>query len=164
MTEFNQAISDRDYKKAIAKHYFGYKYTYVSPILGLLLFLALLVTTIFLPDVSPETPIFLFLLAAFLLLRPILYIQNVFKSIKTSKFSSGETNIKITDDNEIITSNNGNLTSLNLADLYSYYDTRPFLFLYASRNQYLILDKRQMNTTDVHNLLRNLNELNIKKK
>jgi len=164
MTEFNQAITDRDYKKAIAKHYFGYKYTYISPVLGLLVILGLLIVIIFLPDVFPETPIFLFLLAAFLLLRPIFYIQNVFKSIKTSKFSSGETNIKITDDNKIITSSNGNLTSLNLADLYSYYDTKPFLFLYASRNQYLILDKRQMNTADVDNMLKTLNDLNIKKK
>lgn len=164
MTEFNQAISDRDYKKAIAKHYFGYRYTYISPVLGLLLIVGLLIMTIFLPDVFPETPIFLFLLAVFLLLRPILYVQNVFKSIKTSKFSSGETNIKITDDNKIITSSNGNLTSLNLADLYSYYNTKHFLFLYASRNQYLVLDMRQMNTTDVDNMLRTLNYLRIKKK
>ena len=164
MTEFTQVISDGDYRKAIAKHYFGYKYTYISPILGLLLFLGLLITTIFLPDVFTETPIFLFLLAAFLLLRPILYIQNVFKSMKTSKFSSNETNIQITDDNKIITNTNGNTTSLNLADLYSYYDTNSFLFLYASRNQYLVLDKRQMNTKNVDNLIRTLDSLRIKKK
>lgn len=164
MTEFNQAISDSDYKKAIAKHYFSYKYTYISPILGIFILLVLLISFLFLPNVISSTGLFLFLLATFLVLRPVLYIQNVFKSVKTSKFSSYETNIKITDDDRIITNTGGNLSSLNLADLYCYYDTYPFLFLYVSRNQYLVLDKRQINLKDVEILVRTLDSLNIQKK
>jgi len=164
MTEFTQVISDADYKKAIAKHYFSYKYTYASPVLGLLLILGLLVVMFVSPEGAPRAPVFLYLLGAFMLLRPLFYIQNVFKSIKTSKFSSKETSIKITEDNRIITDSGGNSTTLNLADLYAYYDTNIFLFLYTFRNQFLILDKRQMSAASVEGLLRSLEFLEVKKK
>ena len=164
MTEFTQVISDADYKKAIAKHYFSYKYTYASPVLGLLLILGLLVVTFVSPEEAPKAPVFLYLLGAFMLLRPLFYVQNVFKSIKTSTFSSNETRIKILEDNRIITGSNGNLTSLNLADLYAYYDTDIFLFLYVFRNQFIILDKRQMSAASAEGLLRSLESLQIKKK
>ncbi|HLT41480.1 MAG TPA: YcxB family protein [Sphingobacteriaceae bacterium] len=163
MTKFNQVISDKDYKKAIAIHYFGYTYTYISPILGIMLLLGLLISTLGFSNVFPEKPIFLFLLSAFLILRPVFYIQNIYKSIKSNKLSSNETNIRITDDEKIITTSNGNLTSINLADLYSYYDSKFFLFLYVSRNQYLIIDKRQIRD-NIDGLIKTLDNLNIKKR
>jgi len=164
MTEFTQVISDTDYKKAIAKHYFSYKYTYASPVFGLLLILSLLLVTFVAPDEAPSAPVFLYLLGVFMLLRPLFYIQNVFKSIKASKFSSNETSIKITEDNRIITDSGGSSTSLNLADLYAYYDTNSFLFLYVFRNQFIILDKRQMSAASIDGLLSSLESLQIKKK
>jgi len=128
------------------------------------LILGLLVVTFVSPEEAPKAPVFLYLLSAFMLLRPLLYVQNVFKSIKTSKFSSNETSIKITEDNRIITDSSGNSTSLNLADLYAYYDTDIFLFLYVFRNQFIILDKRQMSAASVEGLLRSLESLEVKKK
>ena len=163
MIEFNQVISDKDYLRAIAIHYFGYKYTYISPVLGIILIWGLLIMTLGFPHAFRETPVFPFLLGAFLILRPIFYIQNVFRSIKSNKLSSIETSIKITDDEIIITTNNGNMTVNKLADLYSYYDTKSFLFLYLSRNQYLIIDKRQMRT-NVEELTNTLDRLHIKKR
>jgi hypothetical protein len=164
MIEFNQIISDGDYKRAIAKHYFGYKYTYISPILGLLTLLGLITITFLYKGFFSETSIVLYLLAFFMLLRPILYINNVYTSIKTSKLSSNELNIKFTDDAKLITSSNGNQTSLNLADLYAYYNTKLFLFLYLSRNQYIILDKRQLNDSNASLVVQVLDSLKIKRR
>lgn len=164
MIEFTQVISDADYKKAIAKHYFGYKYTYISPVVGVILILGLVVLTLISPDESPKAPVFLFLLGLLMILRPVFYIQNIFKSIKSGKFSSNESTITITDDNRIIADTNGDVSSLNLADLYSYYNTKTFLFLYVFRNQFLILDKRQMSTEGMESLLAILESLEVKKR
>jgi hypothetical protein len=164
MIEFTQMISDRDYKKAIAKHYFGYKYTYISPILGLLILLCLLTLHFVYKGFFHETSIFLYLLAFFMLFRPILYIKNVFNSFKTSKFFSNEVYIKITDDAKLMTNGNGIETSINLADLYAYYNTKIFLFLYLSRNHYIIIDKRQLNNSDVNHVVHALDSFKIKKR
>jgi hypothetical protein len=164
MIVFTQMISDGDYKKAIAKHYFRYKYTYISPILGFLMLLVLVIIHFVYEDFFSETSVILFLLSLFMLLRPIFYIQNVFRSIKTSKISSNEANIKITDDDKLITDSNGNQTSLNLADLYAYYDTKIFLFLYLSRSQYVILDKRQLNNSNANLVVQVLDSFKIKKR
>ena len=164
MAEFIQEISDRDYKKAIAIHYFGYKYTYINPILGIILLLWLFTTTILVPDEIGGNTFFLFLLACLLLLRPVFYIQNAFKSIKTYKLTSHEMKVQLTEDNKITTTSLGNSTTMNLKDLYAYKNSKGFLFLYASRNQYLILDKKQIPLTVTENLLNSLNKLNINKK
>jgi hypothetical protein len=162
MIEFTQTISDGDYKWAIAEHYFGYKYTYVVPVLGVLLILGLLTGAVFFEGLFPETPILLYVGAIIMVIRPVFYIYNVFNSIKTDKFSSSEVSVKVTDDNKIITSTNGNMSSFSLIDLYAYYDTRKFLFLNLSRNQYLILDKRQF--TGSNNLIRVLILLKVKER
>lgn len=164
MIEFSQRISDGDYKKAIAKHYFGYKYTYISPILGLFMLLGILTIQIVFDGFFSESTILVYLLALFMLLRPIIYINTVFNSIKTSRASSNEMNIKITDDSKLITDSDGNQTFSNLVDLYAYYDTKIFLFLYLSRNQYVILDKRQMKSSNAAFVIQLLDSLKITKR
>jgi len=161
MTEFTQTISDNKYKKAIAIHYFGYKYTYIGPVLGCIMLLGLLILAIMLPKGYPEPPFYMYFLGAFLLLRPIYYIHNVHKNYKTGN-SSAETHFKITRDKRIEISNNGNLSSLNLKDLYAYSVSKTFIFLYVARNQYLFLEKRQMDETSIYEMLNNLNSLGIK--
>ncbi|GEM_PF-1335488 len=164
MIEFSQRISDGDYKKAIAKHYFGYKYTYISPILGLFMLLGILTIQIVFDGFFSESTILVYLLALFMLLRPIIYINTVFNSIKISRASSNEMNIKITDDSKLITDSDGNQTFSNLVDLYADYDTKIFLFFYLSRNQYVILDKRQMKSSNAAFVIQLLDSLKITKR
>lgn len=89
------------------------------------------------------------------------HANNVFNSIKTSRISSNEMNIKVTDDAKLITDSDGNQTLFNLSDLYAYYDTKIFLFLYLSRNQYIILDKRQMKASNAALVVQLLDSLKI---
>ena len=164
MIDFNQNILEKDYKKAIAIHYFGYKYTLINPILGVVMILGLLFGTLTgLLSIDNKT-LLIFLLGVFLILRPFFYVQNVFKSIKSNKMSSIAVNIKITDDNKMITQNHNNISSINLADLYLYCDTKSFLYLYIARNQYIILDKGQIMKEQVNSILDNLKRLGIKKR
>jgi len=162
MIEITQKISDKDYKRAIAIHYFGYKYTYINPILGLFILFGLLIITLGFPEFRSDTTLILFMLAAFLVLRPILYIQNVFKSVKSNKLSSNEIDITIADNENFSIQINGNLTTMKFEDLYAYNNSRDFLFLYVSRNQYTFLDKRKMIEVDVNHLVRILDSYNIK--
>ncbi len=165
MTMFNQLISERDYKLAIAIHYFAYKYTYITPVLGLLMILSFLIVTVVGPkDLFPDPPYILLLLGVFLVVRPLFYIFNVFNSIKSSKLSLVESTVNITADDTITTSTGGNINSFNLKDLYAYLNAKSFIFLYVARNQYLILDKRRMDQADIDNLFGALVRLNIKER
>jgi len=164
MIEYTQVISDKDYRKAIAIHYFGYKFTYILPVMGFLIIFGLLIYLILMPEGYPSPPILLYLLGAYMIFRPLYYIQNVFKSFKTSNLFSNETDITITNDKKIIISNGGNLSSINLSDLYTYANTKNFIFLYVARNQYVIFDKRQMDDSSIAELLFMLTSLNIKKR
>jgi YcxB-like protein len=164
MIEFSQTISDQEYKKAIAIHYFGYKYTYINPILGVII----LSVTVFkgINNAGPitHTTVFICLLSIFLLIRPLLYIQNVFKSIKSNKLSSNKVNIKITDDDKIQTEVDDNTSSISMKDLYSYFDSKNFLYLYMARNQYFILDKNNISSNQISDIVNTLNRLNIKER
>ncbi len=164
MIEFKQTISDIDYKKAIALHYFGYKYTLINPILGAILLLIIVTLVIINSEFFNGKTFFLLLVSSFLITRPLFYIQNVFKNSKSNKMFSKQTNIQITDDNKIITSIGENVSTVKLTNLYLYDNKKTFLFLYIAKNQYLILDKRQMSKTQIENLIKILNRLKIKKR
>jgi uncharacterized membrane protein len=163
MIEFDQNIDDKKYKKAIAIHYFGYKYTYISPILGFLVLIIMLMNLILIGEFQ-QNQIILAFLGAFFLIRPFLYVQNVFKSIKTKNFGTNETRIKFTDDEKIIVEIGENSSKVNLKDLYAYYNKGYFLFLYIARNQYLIIDKTKLTEEQLENIINILNRLGIKKR
>ena len=161
--KFTQTISDKNLKKAIYLHYFGSKYTYVAPVLGILLFLA--TSVLFVLSPCPEIPklggrfILLLLISSCLALRPWYYVQNVFKSI-----SSDTTTIEISDDYKLTTGEKESSFSVtvNISDLHSYAERKNFLFLYASRAQFLILDKKQMTEEQEKTLLGLLTEFQIR--
>ncbi len=165
MIGLEQKLSTKDLKKAIRIHYFGYKYTYINPILGVGI---VLISTYYLVMRSwllDKNVIILFLLGIFLILRPVIYVQNILKCLKSSKVSPrNKATIQITDDNKIIASVEDNSTTIDLKDLYSYCDKNDFLFLYLAKNQYFLLDKKQMSADHVHHLTKILATLNIKKR
>ncbi len=164
MIEINQTISDKDYKKVIALHYFGYKYTFINPILGILIILITIIFGIRNPEIFDEKIVFLILISLFLIIRPFLYIRNIFKSSKSNKTLMKKTNIKITDDDKIVTTVGENVSTISFKDLYSYFDKKTFLLLYLARNQYLIIDKKIMSNSQVESLINTLNRLKIRKR
>ena len=163
MIEFKQSISDSDYRKAIAIHYFGYGYTYINPILGLILLLVVIPLIIASPTSLDYGSIILLVLGLFLMVRPMLYINNVFRSIKSNKMSPTETSIQITEDRIVITTQD-NIESVHLRNLYAYCNKQTFLFLYFARNQYLVLDKRKMSQAQLEKAVERLEKLNIKRR
>ena len=62
MIESTQDLSEKDYKKVIAMHYFGYKYTYFNPILGIILLSTLVVFGLINPEILRKEFVFLFLI------------------------------------------------------------------------------------------------------
>ena len=162
MIEISQNLSDKDYKKAIALHYFGYKYTWISPILGVLMSITFMISALLNPGTIDNKLIFAILFSVYLIIRPFLYIQNVFKSQKSNKTLLKETEIKITEDNKMITMIGENSSSINLLDLYSYMDKKNFLILYLAKNQYQIIDKRLLKNSESEILTAKLKELGIK--
>lgn len=164
MIEISQNLSDKDFKKAIALHYFGYKYTLINPILGILILSVFAIYGIFNPEIFNEKSIFLILIGLYLVIKPFLYIQNVFKSQKSNTLLSKKTEIRITEENKIIVSAGENVSSFNLSDLYSYFDKKKFLLLYIAKNQYQIIDKTLLTNSEAEMLVRKLKELGIKKR
>ena len=86
-------------------------------------------------------------------------MQNVFKSI-----SSDTTTIEISDDYKLTTGEKKSSFSVtvDISDLHSYAERKNFLFLYASRAQFLILDKKQMTEEQEKTLLGLLTEFQIR--
>jgi len=164
MFSFTQHLSDKDLRRALRIHYFGYKYTLITPALGALVALYFLVDLVIHPDQFNPSKLLLLIAGLFFILRPRLYITNIFRNIRSQKISESPATIRLTED-EKISSQVGESNSVNaLQELFAYADKQDFLFLYVARNNFLILDKRLMPQGMLEKLISLLLHHRIRKK
>ncbi|MCX2746166.1 YcxB family protein [Mangrovivirga sp. M17] len=164
MITINQTLSDKESKKAIAKHYFGYKYTLINPIIGLITILGIISIWILNSEILNYKFLVVFGLGIYLLLRPVIYIQNVFKSMNSNNKLSDDLKILIDADDRIITNIGENKSIFSIKDLYAYYEVKDFLFLYVSKNMYLIIKRDSVENSEYPELINVLKRHNIKKR
>lgn len=160
---FTQKINEKDFKKALYLHYFSFKYTWINPILGVLMILIAVCLSI-VYKLFDTNILIVILLGLFLTIRPWWYVRQVLNSGRTDKTCSTEFEVEITDDDKIVTRQGEDYSSICLSNLYAWYDKSPFLFLYSARNQYLVLDKRQMTDDQVHDLTERLDQMHVRKR
>lgn len=163
MIEFNQHLSEREYKRAILLHYFGYKYTYITSVLGAFLFVMMVLNIIFTQEID-QGKIIPILLSLFLMARPFLYVQNIIRSIRTQKNAFGFTTIKFTENGEIESRAGDNFSSIRLKDLIAYTSKKNFLFLYVARNQFILIDKTKLLDDEFARVIDILKTLGITKR
>jgi len=164
MQKFTQKLSDQDLRKALRIHYFGYKYTLITPIMGAAVSLYLLYLIINSPW-PPEPTMWLLLIAgAFFILRPRLYINRILSNIKSQKMFAGSMSIELTEDERIIATAGDSMSVMPLKDLYGFTNRQDFLHLYLAKNNFLILDKREMSETMLEKLISLLEKHAIRKR
>lgn len=163
MIKFSQKIDKKTYMRAIIKHYFAYGYTYIAPIIGIVLFslsLFLLIRT----GEMKESQMVFGLLSLILIARPYLYAYNIFKSVQSNNFNSDKTKIQFTDDDKLIVEFGENCSSMQLKDLYAYYIKTNLLYLYSTRNQYILIDLSKINEVELKHIIDTLKGFDIKKR
>jgi hypothetical protein len=163
MMQFNQHISEKDYKRAILLHYFGYKYTYITPVLGAFVFVTMTLNLIFTHEID-QGKIIAILLSLFLMARPFLYVQNIIRSIRLQKNAFSFTTIKFTDNGEIEIRVDDNYSSIRLKDLIAYTSKKNFLFLYVARNQFILIDKTKLSDDEFARVVDILKDLGVNKR
>ncbi len=164
MQSFTQNLSDKDLKKTLRIHYFGYKYTLITPVMGGLVSLYLIYHIIANPGL-PEPAIWLLLIAgAFFILRPRLYINRIFSNIKARKIAEETMSITLTDDEKISSVVGESQSLIPLKELHRYADKQDFFFLYVSKDNFLVLDKREMPTGFLNKLHDIMEKYNIRKR
>lgn len=164
MIQFQQTLSDKDYKRAFLRHYFKAKYRYITLVMGYFLLLLSLVGIIggilngpnFLPN-----SIVLIAFGLVFALSPYLTVRSWTKNIKSSKLFSATTNYQITNDS-IIVSVGENTFTVNLRELYSFYNKDRFLMLYISKVQFYIIDKEKLSIEQTEVITDRLKSLGIK--
>jgi len=144
MYTYTQHLSDKDLRRALRIHYFGYKYTLITPALGALVALYFLVDLVIHPDQFNPSKLLLLIAGLFFILRPRLYITNIFRNIRSQKISESPATIRLTEDEKISSQVGESNSVIALQELFAYADKQDFLFLYVARNNFLILDKRLM--------------------
>ena len=162
MIEFEQKITSVEYTKAVAIHYFGYKYTLINPVLGFTILILLGIVSVTTPEMINTTFFILLVLAVYLLLRPLIYIQGAYQATKSNEAFFELTQITITDDEKMIARANGDESSVYLKSMYAYSDTKDFIFLYYSRVQYFLLNKRYMKSNQIEEVVSKIERLGIK--
>ncbi len=162
--EFKQNLSDKDFKKAIAIHYFGLKYTFINPVFGFIILVMFIALNFKFGFLFEPSFLVLVVIALFLMARPLLYIQSVFNNSKTNKTLHQETTFQFTEDDKIIASANENQSIFKLNDLYAYSNKKTLILLYISKVQYYIIDKKVIDNTKQDLIVGKLLELGIKKK
>ncbi len=162
MIEIEQKVTKAEYIKAVTIHYFGYKYTLINPVLGLVILILLSMAGIIVPEMINPSFYILLALSVYLLLRPLIYIQSVYQAAKSSKSFFEPTQITITDEEKISASANGDETSVYLKNLYAYYNTKDFIYLYYSKAQYLLLNKRYMEPRQVKEVVSIIKQIGVR--
>lgn len=161
----HQILNTEVYKKALYVHYFNFRYTFISPVLGISLLLVLFILWWVHKFDLDYRAIFVILFSFFLISRPTRYVYQLLSSHKTSPDFGKEIQIQFSDEEDkIATTSEHSSSTLSFKDLYAYCDKKRFLFLYASKNQFMILDKNQIRTEDVSMLLYWIRKRGIKKK
>jgi hypothetical protein len=164
MESFTQKLSDKDLRRTLRIHYFGYKYTLITPVIGGLVTLYLLFTLISDPQSYEHTTLLLMVAGVFFMIRPRLYISKIFANIKSQKISEGTMTVQLTEDEKVVSSVGESKSIFPLKDLYAHADKQDFLFLYVAKNNFLALDKREMPATMLHKLTGIMDKNNIKKR
>jgi hypothetical protein len=164
MDSFTQKLSDKDLRRTLRIHYFGYKYTLITPVIGALVSLYFIFTLIRDPESYEHTTLLLVIAGVFFLLRPRLYINKIFSNIKSQKISEGTMTIQLTDDEKVISSIGQTQSVIPLKDLYAQADKQDFLFLYVAKNNFLALDKREMPGAMLQKIKDILKRYNIRKR
>lgn len=164
MIEFDQKITEAEYKKAITIHYIGYKYTLINPVLAVLILVSLGVVYFTIPNMVNSMFFVLLALGVYLLARPFIYVYGIYQVIKSTKHAFNRMNIIITDDDRFITKANGDESSFSLKNLYAYSDKKNFIYLYPSKGQFFLLSKRFMEANEVKAVLNSVRRLDIKPK
>lgn len=160
-----QKLKSEDYKRAMFVHFFSYGYAFIGPISGIIL----LVITLILWGVCDfdfsYRIILVVLISLYLISRPVRYVYQVFSAYKTSPDFGKEMQIQFFDEEDrIVVTSNYSSSTLAFKDLYAYCNKKRFLFLYASKNQFMILDKNQMKSEEVSTLLEWIRKRGIKKR
>lgn len=164
MNSFTQQISDEDLRKALRIHYFGYKFTLITPVLGALISLYFLVNLITQPDAFNPSKLLLLIAGVFFILRPRLYITNIFRAIRSQKNADLPANIELTEHETLVSRVGESSSIIALKELFAYADKQDFLFLYVGRNNFLILDKRVMPELMYQQMVRIFEHYRIKRK
>jgi hypothetical protein len=164
MYTFSQQLSDKDLRNALRIHYFGYIYTLITPVLGALISLYFIATMIIQPESFNPSKLLLLIAGLFFILRPRLYITNIFRAIRSQKNAEFPATINLTEDNKIESHVGESSSTISLEELFAYADKQNFLFLYVTRNNFLILDKREMPVGMHEKLISLLLIFRIKKK
>jgi len=165
MITIRQKLKTEDYKKALYTHFFSYGYTFISPVLGISLLLTLLTLWgIYGFDFDYRT-VLVVLISLFLISRPMRYVYQVLSSYKTSPDFGKEMQIQFWDEEDkIVATSKHSSSTFIFKNLYAYCNKKRFFFLYASNNQFMILDKNQMKNEEVSTLLEWVNKRGIKKR
>lgn len=162
--EFKQNLSEKDFKKAIAIHYFGFKYTYINPAIGVVLLVIFIALNLKFGFLFEPSFLVLVAVALFLIARPWLYVQNVYKSSKTNKTLHKEAIFQFTDEDKIVAIVGENQSTFSLKDLYAFSNKKTLILLYISKTQYFIIDKKAIDEQKQEMITNKMKELGIKKK
>ncbi len=144
MHSFTQNLSDKDLRKTLRIHYYGYKYTLITPVLGALVTLFFLVRLALDPQSFEPVVLLVLVAGVFFMLRPRLYISRIFANIKSQKLTGQPLNVQLDDDEKIVSTAGDSQSVISLKELHRYAETSDFLFLYVTKNNFLALDKREM--------------------